>query len=348
MINPVLALMVAAVFAGAAAVLFWPERGLYWRWEHVLRASDRVLSEDALKHLFDCEYRELTGTLHGVTGALGISDDRAALLLGRLQELELVASSAGEYRLTGEGRSQALQIIRIHRLLEHHFSEDTGMDAAAWHREADRLEHRTSAEETEAMAARLGHPRFDPHGDPIPTASGDMRSVAAVPLGDLGAGDEGLVAHIEDEPAAIYKELLAADLHVGMQVRVLETGPDMIRFEVDGNEHTLSRVVADNLSVAELPEGESLQESFETLSALDLGESATVVGISAASRGAERRRLMDLGLLPGTEVRAELQGPGGDPTGYRIRGAVIALRRIQAERIRIRRHAVSAAGGASA
>ena len=268
MINPVLALMVAAVFAGVTAMLFWPERGLYWRWEHVLRASDRVLSEDALKHLFDCEYRELTGTLHSVTGALGISNHRAALVLGRLQELELVASSAGEYRLTTEGRSQALQIIRIHRLLEHHFSEDTGMDAAAWHREADRLEHRTS--------------------------------------------------------------------------------PDMIRFEVDGNEHTLSRVVADNLSVAELPEGESLEESFETLAVLDLGESATVVGISSASRGAERRRLMDLGLLPGTEVRAELQGPGGDPTGYRIRGAVIALRRIQAERIQIRRHPDSAAGGPSA
>ena len=348
MINPLLALMVAGLFAAAAAALFWPERGLYWRWEHVLRASDRVLSEDALKYLFNCEDRQLTGTLHGVTGALGISDDRAAILLGRLQQLELIESSAGEYRLTAEGRVQALQIIRIHRLLEHHFSEDTGMDAAAWHREADRLEHQTSAEETEAMAARLGHPRFDPHGDPIPTASGELRSVAAVPLSDLSAGDEGLVSHIEDEPAAVYKELLAADLHLGMQVRVLETRPELVRFRVDGVEHTLSRVVADNLSISELPEGESLQPLFETLAALEPGESADVIGISAACRGAERRRLMDLGLLPGTEVRAELQGPGGDPTGYRIRGAIIALRRLQAERIQIQRRADSAEGGAAA
>ena len=116
MVNPSLALMIAAVFAVGAAALFWPERGLYWRWAHALRASERVLSEDALKYLFDCEYRQLTGTLHGVTGALGISEDRATGLLGRLQELELVESSAGEYLLTGEGRSQALQIIRIHRL----------------------------------------------------------------------------------------------------------------------------------------------------------------------------------------------------------------------------------------
>jgi DtxR family Mn-dependent transcriptional regulator len=347
MVNPYLALMIAAAFSVGAAALFWPERGLYWRWEHVLRASDRVLSEDALKYLFDCEYRQLMGTLHGVTGALGISENRAALLLGRLQKLELVKSLAGQYRLTDEGRSQALQIIRIHRLLEHHFSEDTGLDAAAWHREADRLEHRTSTEETEAMAARLGHPRFDPHGDPIPTASGEMRYVAAVSLSDLGPGDEGLVTHIEDEPAVIYKELLAADLHIGLKIRVLETAPDMIRLMVDSKEHTFSRVVAGNVSVSELVEGESLQESFETLSVLDLGESATVVALSAACRGAERRRLMDLGLLPGTEVCAELQGPGGDPTGYRIRGAVIALRRLQAERIQIQRHKVPIDGGAA-
>lgn len=57
---------------------------------------------------------------------------------------------------------------------------------------------------------------------------------------------------------------------------------------------------------------------------------------------------MDLGLLPGTEVCAELQGPGGDPTGYRIRGAVIALRRLQAERIQVRRHTVPIDGGATA
>ncbi len=63
MINPFVALLLAGSLVGAAALLFWPVRGLYWRWEHVLRASDRVLSEDALKHLFDCEYRHITGML---------------------------------------------------------------------------------------------------------------------------------------------------------------------------------------------------------------------------------------------------------------------------------------------
>lgn len=339
MVNPVLSLLVAAFFMGAAALLFWPVRGLYWRWEHVLRASDRVLSEDALKHLFDCEYRELTGTLHGLTGALGISDTRAAALLGRLHELELIESTAGEFRLTDEGRVQALQIIRVHRLWEHHLSEDTGMGAAAWHREADRLEHTTSAEEAEAMAIRLGHPRYDPHGDPIPTASGELRSVQGRPLSDIAAGAIVKVTHIEDEPDSIYQQLVAAKMHVGMQIRVLEVSPDKVCFEVDGRRCVLTPLAAANLSVAPVPDEEAIEVELELLSVLQPGERGEVAGISAASRGAERRRMMDLGIIPGTVVTAELQGPGGDPTGYRIRGAVIALRRQQADRIRIRRTA---------
>ena len=58
-----------------------------------------------------------------------------------------------------------------------------------------------------------------------------------------------------------------------------------------------------------------------------------MVRISPACRGVQRRRLFDLGLIPGTVVRAEFCGPGGDPTAYDIRGATIALRRQQAEQI---------------
>ncbi len=337
MVDPALALLLALLLTGAAALLFWPVRGLYWRWEHVLHASDRVLSEDALKFLFDCEYRQLSGTLHGLTGALGISDKRAVRLLQRLQQLELLEFEAGEYRLSAEGRTQALRIIRVHRLWEHHLSEDTGMGAAAWHREADRREHTTSTEEAEAMAARLGHPRYDPHGDPIPTATGELSPPHGRPLSDLAPGDVGSISHLEDEPETVYEQLVARGLSVGMQVSVVAIGRDEVRFEADGREHALPLVVAGNISVAALPKGQDLKGRLERLSVLELGSTATVVGISAACRGAERRRMMDLGIIPGTVVGAELRGPGGDPTGYRIRGAVIALRRQQAEWLQIQR-----------
>jgi len=98
----------------------------------------------------------------------------------------------------------------------------------------------------------------------------------------------------------------------------------------------LAPVVASNVSVmpivAPVPE-----EAFERLSSLDLGQEARVTGLSALCRGVERRRLLDLGVVPGTVVSAELRSPGGDPTAYRIRGAMIALRRVQADLVHVQR-----------
>jgi DtxR family Mn-dependent transcriptional regulator len=73
------------------------------------------------------------------------------------------------------------------------------------------------------------------------------------------------------------------------------------------------------------------------LSTLKLGEQATVTGISPACRGLERRRFMDLGILPGTQIEVDLSSPSGDPMAYRIRGALVALRYEQANMINISR-----------
>lgn len=70
-----------------------------------------------------------------------------------------------------------------------------------------------------------------------------------------------------------------------------------------------------------------------TLDQLDFGQIATVKALNVA--GANRRRLMDLGILPGTQLAVDLRSPLGDPTAYRIRGALIALRREQAKQIEI-------------
>lgn len=75
--------------------------------------------------------------------------------------------------------------------------------------------------------------------------------------------------------------------------------------------------------------------TYLTLDQLKMGEIASVTKIN--SEGADRRRLMDLGILPGTYLQAELKSPLGDPVAYRVRGALIALRREQAQEIEIER-----------
>jgi DtxR family transcriptional regulator, Mn-dependent transcriptional regulator len=95
-------------------------------------------------------------------------------------------------------------------------------------------------------------------------------------------------------------------------------------------------VVANNISVQLLQDctGQSLLDE-EYLSGLHRGQSGRVLGLSPACRGPERRRLLDLGFVPGTEVFAEMKSPGGDPTAYRVRGTLIALRKEQADFIRV-------------
>ena len=333
--NPLIALVVVVLATAVVVALFWPVKGLWWRWRRGLRASDRVRIEDALKHVYDCEARNQPCTLQSLSGALGVSGNHAAEIVGRLGQLELVTSVGGLVTLTAEGRSYALRVIRVHRLWERYLSDQTGVDPSEWHAQAEQREHELSEDEADALAASMGYPRFDPHGDPIPTSDGEIIPPTGKPLPDLAAGQAGEIVHVEDEPEALYAQILAAGIHPGMHVRVLESSPRRVRFEADGEEHVLARIVASNLSVVALEHPTQAEEAFARLSGLELGESATVIGLSGACRGPERRRLLDLGIVPGTVVQAEMRSPGGDPTAYRVRGALIALRSEQADWIQV-------------
>ena len=335
MTDPLQALIVALALVVAAVVLLWPERGLFWKALRAFRATERVLIEDALKHLFDCEYKGRVANLQSLSGALAVSGNRAAEILERLEERELVDTVESGYRLSSAGRTYALRIVRIHRLWERYLSDETGLGPESWHQEAELREHTTTPEEADALSASLGHPRYDPHGDPIPTAAGEIVPPQGRPLSQVGVGELAEIVHVEDEPEAVYAQLVAEGLHPGMRVRVLESTPRLVRFEANAEEHVLAPVLAANLSVVALAGEEDMEGPHERLSGLEVGERGKVVTISPLLRGPERRRMLDLGLIPGTEVTAEIRSPGGDPTGYRIRGAVIALRREQADQVRI-------------
>ncbi len=335
MIQPLLSLLVVAAALVLAVLLFWPARGLFWRGLRLLRSNERVLIEDALKHAYDCEYRDTPCTLNSLAGALSLSGSRAAGLIARLEELRLIEESGGCYRLSADGRSDALRIIRIHRLWERYLSDETGFDATEWHAEADAREHSTSPQEADSLAVKMGEPRYDPHGDPIPTAEGEIAPRRGKPLSELAAGEVAEIVHVEDEPASVYAQLVAEGLYPGMRVRVLEKTPRRVRFEGDAEEHVLAPVLAANLTVIVHKGRARVEEALRNLSTLPLGEEAQVTGISALCRGLERRRLLDLGVVPGTVIGAELTSPSGDPTAYRVRGALVALRREQAGLIHI-------------
>ncbi|NUN68517.1 MAG: FeoA domain-containing protein [Bacteroidetes bacterium] len=338
MIDPAKALMLFGIIAAVAALFFLPKIGLVARWKRARRGMQRVLIEDALKHIFDCEYKNIHCTTESIAGTLLIPTDQAAELLTRLAVMGLLSTGDNGVHLTADGRSYALRVIRVHRLWERYLADETSVPATEWHASAELAEHTLTAAQTEALAAQIGNPHFDPHGDPIPTTSGEIPPKVGRSLLSLHSGEFAVVTHIEDEPETVFAQLTAQGLHVGMQVMMIERNNDRVRFAANGEEIVLAPLLANNLTVAPMTEEEQrITAPLSPLTTLSVGQEAHVLSISKAMRGHQRRRLMDLGVVPGTMIRAEMTSASGDPTAYSIRGALVALRRQHAEMIYIKK-----------
>ncbi len=347
MVDPALALLVFALVATLAVALVWPRRGLFARLVRGRSARERIELEDALKHLYKCEYRGGDASVESLAGALEIGRTRASSLLAELREAGL--TRPGETAvLSEEGRAYALRIIRTHRLWERFLADRTGIQPGEWHERAEDREHFLTEDETDRLDARLGHPRYDPHGDPIPTASGDLPAVAGVPLSHLPPGTVARIVHLEDEPRELYDRLVKAGLSPGMTLRVLDhpvdeggsalagdREPGAVGIEVAGARLAIDGAAALNVTVERVEEPAVDPASVRTLEDLADGEEARVLGISPVCQGSQRRRLLDLGIVPGTVVRSELHAAGGDPRAFLVRGALVALRREQQRWIRI-------------
>ncbi len=229
------------------------------------------------------------------------------MLVERLSELELAELTNGDIRLTAEGESYALNVLRAHRLWERYLADKTGFDESEWHERADLREHSLSEDELAALASELGNPLHDPHGDPIPTAEGDLVYHGGKPLNGMQPGQVVQIVHLEDEPEAVYAQLMAESLYPGMRLQLLDASPARIRFWAEGKEHVLAPIAAANISVRPLSVADSLAAApSRHLDSLEPGESAAVVRLSSRCRGMERRRLLDLGIIPGTRIH------GGD------------------------------------
>lgn len=339
MLSPGLNLAVFIAIAVAAVVLFWPGFGIVPRFYRQRVTASRVRLEDALKHIYHQESAGQTATIASLGGALETAPATAVALVQRMQQAGLARFTDGRTLLTRDGERYALQVIRAHRLWERYLADETGVDPRRWHASADRREHRITPREADALAERLGDPRFDPHGDPIPTADGEVpeQDARIRPLSELAVGEPAGVIHVEDEPEVVYEEVIAQGVHPGQELVVLSRDDRHIVFDLDGRRVTLTPVVAANVSVCPTRKrsGDRPATPLPTLADLRIGQNAEVVRISPACRGIERRRLMDLGIVPGTAIARERRGMSGGLSAYRVRGTLIALRREQADAIAV-------------
>ncbi|ODS52321.1 MAG: hypothetical protein ABS36_17135 [Acidobacteria bacterium SCN 69-37] len=308
---------------------------LAWRhWTHrVVRERHRI--EDALKHLFDQEYRGRHASLTSLKGTLHLPDGPVLALVARMQALDLVRARGQEFDLTPEGERLALQVVRAHRLLERYFADEARLPLSQVHAAAERHEHSLSAEAANRLAADLGHPTVDPHGDPIPSREGDVPPAVGVPATSWTPETTGRIVHLEDEPPISFAQIVAEGLRVGQTVRVIERTPTRVVLTDGENEYRFAPAVAANVFLAPAP-AHTAAAGVVRLPDLPDHVLAEITGLDDRCQGFSRRRMMDLGFTDGARIEPILRTFAGDPRAYRIRGTVVAVRRDQAEHVIVR------------
>ncbi|RZU63820.1 DtxR family iron (metal) dependent repressor [Microterricola gilva] len=165
--------------------------------------------EDYLKTIYaHTEWQPEPITPSALAGKLGIAPSSVTEMVKKLAALGLVTHVPyGAVRLNELGTARALEVVRRHRLIETWLVNEMGYTWDTVHDEAEVLEHALSNRLLEAIDARLGHPRRDPHGDPIPAADGTLLHPDAVLLSVAAPGSRGAVVRISDRDPAVLRLL---------------------------------------------------------------------------------------------------------------------------------------------
>jgi DtxR family Mn-dependent transcriptional regulator len=195
--------------------------------------------EDYVKAIYALERRgsEPVST-NALAERIGVTAASASGMVKRLGELGLVVHQPYHgVQLTDAGERVALEVIRHHRLLELYLFESLGVPWDRVHEEAEVLEHVLSEDLEELIAAKLGDPTRDPHGDPIPTRELTIQEAATESLESLQAGARGTFARVSDSDPGMLRYLAERGIAPGNELEVIERqpfgGPLFVRFGDD-------------------------------------------------------------------------------------------------------------------
>ncbi len=255
--------------------------------------------------------------------------------------------------LTDTGEAQANHVLRRHRLWEVFLVEKLGFEYQAAHQAACNLEHASPDPVMDRLDRYLGYPKVNPVGEPIPKADGCLPEYAEVPLTSLSPGEGGVLVCCADS-CPIQEFLEDNGVRLGSHLVVTAAGKASLLVHGDGDGISLSRDLAETLIVrveGGLPDGESSQKhtdileektmkladekSIARLSLKDLKAGQRAVVVRVGGSGKVKRRMMDMGMVPGSEVEVVRVAPFGDPIEFSVKGYSLSLRKSEAADIEV-------------
>jgi DtxR family Mn-dependent transcriptional regulator len=254
--------------------------------------------------------------------------------------------------LTQDGERRAFYILRRHRLWEVFLVEKLGFDYDQAHEIACQLEHSTPNPLADQLDAFLEYPSVNPQGEPIPRANGVPAVRTLVPLAVLSAGQRAHVICCDvDGPTRAFLD--ERGVRPGASLVAVATAEDSILVQVGEAHISLARTLAEAVQVemertpseaaAAAPTRSNLDEEKQKdagtqgmlkrvpLHELKVGQRGVVVRVGG--QGPVRRRMMDMGLVTGAEVKVVRVAPLGDPVEFEVKGYSLSLRKSEARNV---------------
>ncbi len=290
------------------------------------------LIEDYLKVIYKLS-KTGQATTSRIAEVLGVTPPSVTTMLKKLSRMNLIKYSPYKsITLTKTGKKMALEVIRHHRLLELYLSQALGMPLPKVHSEADRLEHFISEDFEDKISELLGRPIKDPHGDPIPTKDGKVLEPSLSRLSDTKEGDTVVIKRVPDEDRKMLEYLtdrgvLPDTLVVVQKIEPFE-GP--LTLKIGNDVKQISHKLGKHVHVLILPKN---YKRIVPLNEMKAGEKGIVVDISSSEE--ILRRLLDLGVTIGTEIKLVRRAPLGSPLEFEVMGTTLSIRDEDARTIKV-------------
>jgi len=184
--------------------------------------------QDYLKNIYQLLAAEGKATTSHLAQAMGISTASVTNMIQKLSNTQppyVIYKKHHGVELTKEGQLAALKIIRRHRLIEHYLVQKLGYTWDEVHEEAEILEHAMSPTLERRIDRALGHPEFDPHGDPIPDENLRLPEIEQITLSDMEIGKSGRVVRVPHEDPQVLRYLGKCGLQPGAEIALLSRTP---------------------------------------------------------------------------------------------------------------------------
>ncbi len=256
--------------------------------------------------------------------------------------------------LTQDGDHEAIKILRRHRLWEVFLVEKLDFSYEESHEIADVLEHATTQELADRLDIYLGNPKVNPDGKEIPSIDGERNVIEAFPLSELDIGDSG-VCVLDKKEKSIKDFLRQSGCSKGTLLKLVGKTNNLVLISANEELISISMELAGRIDVirsedrykkADTDQANNIENSEKRnnmnkaivtditqipLDKLEIGRKGTVVSLSG--KGQIKQRMMDMGLVPGSQVEVIRVAPLGDPIEINLKGYNLSLRRSEAKSV---------------